>query len=406
MFMLWLKRFGLALLAVLVAIGVYIMIRPQPVPVDVARISRGVIEDIIDEDGETRVKDVYHISAPIAGKLERLTVEAGDRVARGERLARIRPADPPIRDLRTRRELAAATAAARAGVKLAEAEVAKALSARNFAAAELKRSRHLAKSNTIPARDLQQAEMNLDVKNAQLAEARANLDFRQRELDTARVRESLPVQFDPSALEDQCCVAIVSPIAGMVLKVLTESEQVVRAGTPLVDVGDLHNLEIKVDLLSADAVGLKPGMTARIENWGGEGALPARIRRIDPAGFTKVSALGIEEQRVNVLLDFTGPATAWRTLGHDFRVTVRIIREKKTRALLVPLGALFRRGDQWVVYAEKNGRAVLTPVTPGIFSASHAEVLDGLEENTPVIVYPNDRIRDGTPIVHRGDTRQ
>ena len=167
------------------------------------------------------------------------------------------------------------------------------------------------------------------------------------------------------------------------------------------DVGNLKELEIVVDLLSADAVGIAPGALARIEDWGGKGALNARLRRKDPAGFTKVSALGIEEQRVNAVFDITDPPERWQKLGHSFRVTVRIITSFKKDALRVPLGALFRKGDQWAVYKENNGNAVLTPVTLGKFSLTFAEVLGGLDEGTKIIVYPNDQIQDGTPVVER-----
>ncbi len=389
------------LIAAGLAGGALYMLKPQPVPVDIVTLSRGEIETTIDEEGQSRVKDIYRISAPIAGKLERLAAEAGDAVAKGERLARIRPVDPPIRDMRTRRELAAATKIAKAGVQLARAEVAKARSDRDFSIADLKRAERLAASKTISDRALQQARLAVEMKNAQMAEAEANLEFRQREQESAQARELLPTQISHLQMEDQCCVAVVAPIKGTVLKVLTESEQVVQAGTPLLDIGDLADQEIVVDILSSDAVKITPGTRARIEDWGGEGVLNARVRRNSPAGFTKVSALGIEEQRVKLVLDLTDPREKWRKLGHGYRVNVKIITSRTENAIRVPLGALFRQGNDWAVYVLKDGKAVQTLLQLGRFSPKFAEVTAGLDEGAKVVVYPNDRISDGVLIVDR-----
>ncbi len=398
----WIKRLVLGLVLAAIIAGGYQMTRPQPVSVDIVEIARGEIETTIDEEGMTRVKDVYRISAPISGKLERLKVQAGDGVIKGERIARLRPADPPIRDARTRREMRSATKTARAGVQLAKAEVAKAGLAHDFAKSDLKRAKRLAASKTISTRTLQQAELDVAVKNAQLAEANASLEFRRRELESAQTRELMPTQLTLSDVQDQCCVAVVTPVSGTVLKLLTESEQVVQAGTPLVDVGNLGELEIVVDLLSTDAVNIVAGTRARIEGWGGDSALNAEVRRKNPAGFTKVSALGIEEQRVNAVLDLTDPVARWRKLGHSFRVTVRLITSYNQDALRLPLGALFRQNEDWMVYAENEGKAVRTKVKLGKFSLTHAEVLEGLVEGDHVVVYPSDRVSDGTVVEVRG----
>jgi len=397
----WLKRIALVVLGVAVVSGAYTMIRPQPVSVDMVIITRGDIETTIDEEGETRVKDIYRVSAPIAGKLERLDVQIGTEVAKGQRFARIRPVDPPIRDIRTRRELSAATKAAQAYVDLAQAEIDKARSALKFSKAELKRALLLTQSRTISARALQQAELDVAVKTAQLAEAQASLEFRRRELESARARELQPIHLSRSQIEDQCCIAVVAPVSGTILKLLSESERVVPAGAPLIDMGNLRDLEIVVDLLSADAVAITPGSIARIEGWGGATPLNARVRRIDPAGFTKVSALGIEEQRVNVVLDFMDPPQRWLKLGHSFRIIVRLIKSHKKNVLRVPISALFRTADQWSVYVEDKGVAVLRPIELGNFSLTFAEVLSGLEEGAKVIVYPSDRIEKGVQVVER-----
>jgi len=397
----WLKRISIVMLVFVVLFAAYYMIKPRPVLVDMVVIARGDIETTIDEEGETRVKDIYRVSAPVAGKLERLDVRIGTRMAKGQRFARIRPVDPPIRDIRTRRELSAATKAAQAYVDLAQAEIDKARSALKFSKAELERALALTRSQTISARTLQQAELDVAVKTAQLAEAVASLEFRRREMESARARELQPIHISRTQVEDQCCVAVVAPVSGTILRLLSESERVVQAGTPLVEIGNLKNLEIVVDLLSADAVAITSGSLARIEGWGGAAPLNARVRRIDPAGFTKVSALGIEEQRVNVILDFTDPPQRWLKLGHSYRIIVRLITSYKKNVLSVPISALFRTANQWSVYAEDKGVAKLRPIELGTFSLTFAEVLSGLEEGVKVIVYPSDKIENNVPVVER-----
>lgn len=397
----WLKRIVLVIFALVIAGAAIVMIRPQPVPVDLGSIEAGPIETTINEDGTTRVKDVYRISAPISGKLERVAVDVGDEVAEGDHLARIRPVDPPIRDVRTRRELAAATRASEAAVDLARAAIAEARSALEFSKSELERAQRLARSSTISERTLQSAEFDVAMKTVHLTEAEANLVLRQSELDSAHAREAQPANLDTTEIEDSCCIAVVSPVNATVLTLHSVSEQVVQAGTPVLDVGHLRKLEVVVDLLSADAVSIAPGTLARIEAWGGGPALNARVRRIDPAGFTKVSALGIEEQRVNVILDIVDPPDSWARLGHAYRVIVHLITDSKDNVTLVPLSALFRTGGAWTVFVSENGRANLKAVELGLFSRTHVEVISGLQTGEQVVVYPSDRIEEGTAIVPR-----
>ncbi len=397
----WIKRLLLLAVGVAIVFAGSIMIKPKPVAVDMVSIKRGLIETIISEEGKTRVRDVYRISTPISGKLERLTVDEGDMLEKGQRIARIRATDAPIRDVRTRREMVAASKAARASVQLARAELSKVMAAQRFAVSELERAKRLSRSRTISKRAMQKAELELSLKNAQVEEAKANLELARRQYETATVRQSLPGNIPQTNLEDQCCVGVITPVSGTVLKLLKESEQVVHAGTLLVDVGDLRKQEIVVDLLSEDAVTIEPGTQARITGWGGKGVLAAKVRRIDPAAFTKVSALGIEEQRVNVVLDITDNPDRWKKLGHSFRVTVNIITSSHNDALRVPLGALFRKGDQWAVYKNVDGIARYTAIKLGTMSQEFAEVTDGLAEGAQVIIYPSDRIKDGVAVIKR-----
>lgn len=402
MLLLWTKRL-LALAAVGgVAVAAYFALQPRPVLVDVAPIDRGLIETTISEDGVTRIEDVFQISAPITGKLERLEFEVGDLVEKGQKLAAVRPVDPPMRDARTRRELAAAIKAARAGVTLGEAEVARAEAAVRFSTLDLARQQQLAKQRVISVRVLQQAELELDTKNAQLRQAKANLDFRKRELESAEARMLEPTEIMKSGgAANQCCVDIRAPVAGAVLKLFTESEQVVPAGTKLLEIGDRRKLEIVADLLSEDAVRVRAGDLVWIENWGGTKRLAAKVKRIDPSGFLKVSALGIEEQRVNTIIQITEPRKHWLRLGHDFRVYVRVVVWRGTDVLRVPLSALFRKGNAWLVFVAANGKASEQEIVVGHRSETHAEIKTGLEEGQSVILHPSDRVMHGTLVAER-----
>ncbi|MEM7635244.1 MAG: HlyD family efflux transporter periplasmic adaptor subunit, partial [Pseudomonadota bacterium] len=383
---------------ILIVLGVaglgYLFFAPQPVAVDLAAVDHGRLEVTVDEEGETQVREIYRISAPIAGKLERVDIEVGDRVLAGQRIARVRPVDPPIRDMRSRLEMSATTKAASAAVALAEAQVRQAGSDLKFARSDLSRAQTLADKGVISSRAREEAELNLSVKQAEVRKAEAGLELRRREFQSARMRELEPNQVQLQGAEDQCCIAITAPSSGVVLKVLTESEQVVQAGTTLLETGDPHDLEIIVDLLSSDAVGISPGTPARIEDWGGDGVLEAKVRRVDPAAFTKVSALGIEEQRVNVVLDFVSKPALWRDLGHAFKVTVRIITSDRDDVLRIPLGALFRRDQDWAVYIAHDSRAKLTPVKLGKFSLTHAEALAGAARGDQVVMFPSDKVSD------------
>ncbi|MEE4237053.1 MAG: HlyD family efflux transporter periplasmic adaptor subunit [Anderseniella sp.] len=383
------------------AAAAWYLFAAEPVAVDTAQANRGSIEVTVTAEGETRVREVYSISAPITGKLERLNLHVGDNVVKAQRVASLRPVDPPIRDVRSRLELAAATRASEAAVGVAEAQVRQANSALTFARAEFDRASELVKRKVISQAAMDQAELNIRVREAELKQAEAALELRRQELATARAREMEPLQLSASVSEDQCCMAVAAPVAGTVLRIVTESEQVVQAGAPILELGDTADLEIVVDLLSTDAVGVMPGMEARIEDWGGEGLLEAKVRRIDPAGFTKVSALGIEEQRVNAILDFTGPPERRASLGHAFKVLVRIVRSRAENALQVPIGALFRHDGNWAAYTVEDGAARLKELQLGRFSMTHAEVLGGLSDADTVIVHPGDQVADGVAVRRR-----
>ncbi len=396
----WMKYALTAVVLAVVAAGFVTVLTPKPVPVDVAQIDRGPIVVTVDEEGKTRIRDVYTVSAPITGRLLRLPVKVGDRVsAQTSPVASILPVSPSFLDQRTRSELNAASEASRASVGLAEAELARMQAEERFAKSSLDRADRLAKSATISQSAFEKAVLDYDTAKAAVRQAEANLELRRHEYESAKARLIEP---DAAPDNDQrsCCVVLYSPSDGVVLKLIQESEMVIQAGTPILEIGDTGNLEIVVDLLSNDAVRVASDAAARIENWGGP-PLNAKVSRIDPAGFTKVSALGIEEQRVTAVLQLTDPKQDWVSLGHDFRVFVRITEWAGDDALRVPLSALFRDGSDWAIFRIEDGTARQTKIMIGHRNSRHAEVLEGLNAGDRIILYPSDRIADGIAVTLR-----
>ncbi|PLU48531.1 HlyD family efflux transporter periplasmic adaptor subunit [Sinorhizobium medicae] len=386
-------------LIALLAAGIAYALRPQPIQVDLAVAEIGVLRVTLDEEGETRVRDVYTLHAPLRGQLQRISAEVGDDVKAGEtQLAQIEPALPAFLDVRIEAELQAAVEAARAAYNLAAAELNKAKADLTFAEGERARARQLIERRTISQRTLEDAERSYNVAQANLATAEAALKVREHELHQARSR-LLSRQEIRSLREDCECMPVTAPVSGVVLQVLRRSEGVVEAGTPLLDIGDPADLEIVVNFLSEDAVRITPGQRAIITGWGGED-LTAVVRRIEPFGQTEVSALGIEEQRVDIILDFADPPKRWRSLGHGYRVDVRVILFEG-KVLTLPLGALFRQGEEWAVFVAAEGRARLRPVAVGQRNSLEVEIREGLVPGEPVILYPSDRIKDEATIVER-----
>ena len=405
----WIKRAAWIVVLLLVVAGVVWFAWPRPIPVDLATVAPGPMEVTIDDEAKTRVRHIYTVSAPISGKVLRIsnpttahdiTLHVGDKVFANETVVAVMlPTSPSFLDIRSREELQAAVGAADAAVKFAEAEVRRIEAALEFSRQELERARSLAATKTIPAKALDAAELDLATNEAALASAKAQLDVRRSEYALANAR-----LIGPSADDERegaaCCIQIRAPAGGHVLRVLQESEAVVAAGTPLVEIGDPLDLEVVAELLSTDAVQVKPGARVRIDGWGGP-ALDGRVTRIEPEGFLKVSALGIEEQRVRTIIDFVDPPEAWSALGNDFRVIVHVSLWSSDSALLVPVAALFRQGEEWAVFASRDGRARTTLVTIGHRNQRMAEVVSGLATGDRVILHPSDRIEDGVAISER-----
>jgi HlyD family secretion protein len=394
------RRLALPLLALaIVAAGAWAL-WPRPVLVDLATIERGSLEVTVEDEGVTRIREVYTISAPTSGKMLRALRKVGDQVVAGQTVvAVIEPSDPAFMDIRTQRVNEAAVEAARAAVALGEAQLKQAEAQLEFARADLKRAADLAASQTISVRALDKAKLDVATAESSVASAAAALEVRRRELESARARLIQPGNVDTT--EIGCCVQIRAPVSGTVLRLVAESEQVVQAGAPLIEVGDPADLEIAVDFLSRDAVRIPPAALAKIESWGGETVLNAKVRRVEPTAFTKVSALGIEEQRVKTILDFTDPPAQRRRLGHGYRVIARVVVSRQDDIPLVPLGALFRTGERWAVFVVKDGRARLRQVEIAQRNQHFARIGDGLREGERVVLHPSDRVQDGTAVAVR-----
>jgi HlyD family secretion protein len=393
----WLKNGVYALLGVTVIGGFAFALREKPVLIDTAEIVEAPMKVSVLQEGKTRVRDVYTVSSPIAGHLARTVLEEGDPVkANATVIAAIHPLDPPLIDDRTLAELKAAVEGAEAAVTMAETQYESASVNLSLSERELKRSEDLARTSVISESTLLKARTDLKTKLAAVAEARAAIDLRKAELATARAKLMQPN--DSAAPGGRtCCVNVTAPVDGVVLAVFAKSEQPVAVGAKIAEIGDPAKLEIVVDLLSSDAVKLGPGTEARILDWGGE-PLNASVRRIDPAAFTKVSALGIEEQRVNAILDL---GTTDPRLGHGFRVYAELTVWQSPGALQIPIGALFRNGRDWSAFAVRDGRAEEMRLSIGHMNDETAEVLAGLSAGDVVILHPSDVIAEGTLVSQR-----
>jgi HlyD family secretion protein len=343
---------------------------------------------------------MYVVSAPVPGRMRRVDLEAGDTVVADRTvIARIEPSDPASLDVRSAAEARATVDAAAASRTHAAAQVRRAQAELEFAQSELARIRILARSHTVSENDLDSAERRAKTADAALGEARAEQQVRDSEYQVARARLMTPASRARTA--DCDCVTVYSPVSGDVLRVVTESEGVVQSGTPILEVGDPDKLEVVVDLLSSDAVQVQAGQRAVIEAWGGSAPLEGVVRRVEPFGFTKVSALGIEEQRVNVIIDIKEPRQQWQRLGHGYRVEPRIVLWEGRDVLKVPLSALFRQGQRWAVFVAVGGQAVLREVDIGHENGLEAEVTAGLEAGERIVLHPGDRVAPGARLEER-----
>jgi HlyD family secretion protein len=385
------KRIALAAFALLIVAAIVYGFLPAPVVVERAEARRGPIEVTVRDDGRTRIKERYIVSSPLAGQLQRIQLKPGHPVEAGQTVvAAIEPFVPELLDPRTVAVTEARVRAAEAARQQAEALLERAGANHQYAQTEVTRSRELFGVRAISASELDRAELAARTAEEELHSARQGVRIFEHELEQARAT-LLRTQPDAQAGER---FEVRSPISGKVLRVLQESAAVVASGTPLLELGDPQSLEIEIDVLSSDAVNISAGAKVWLEYWGGPRALEARVRLIEPSGFTKISALGVEEQRVWVIADFTAPREQWETLGDAYRVEARIVTWESDDVLKVPAGALFRAGAEWAVFVVADGRARLRSVRIGRRGEHEIEVVEGISEGESVIVHPSDRVAD------------
>ena len=386
-----LRTFILLALAALVILALALGFRTPPVLVDSAEVKRGAFRVTVEEEGRTRVADRYEVSAPVAGQLARVLLEPGDTVAAGDPLFMIHPLHTPPLDARSRAQAEAVLAGAEVAVQLALSQLEAEQSRLDLAEAELQRAQPLFEQSLIGADQFDRTEAEARRARAALRSARFSVDIARYERDNARAvlradgLGSAPIQVN-------------SPVAGQVLRRLRQSEGAVQAGEPVLALGNLDSLEVEVDVLSADAVRLHPGMAVELERWGGDETLEGRVRRIEPAGFTRVSALGVEEQRVWVIVDFSSPREQWQGLGDGYRIEARFILWQGDEVMQIPASALFRHGDAWACYVIDNDQARLREVQAGRRSGLMREVVAGLQPGERVILHPGGDITEGSRI--------
>lgn len=394
------NRILLGIAALVVAALVAWALQPRPVAIESADVRRGPFEQTVSDDGKTRVRDRYVVSAPLAGRIERIDLEPGDPVRQGQIVAMLTPTAPAFLDERTVRELSARIGAAEAQLARARAETLKVQAQRDQARADVERQARLSKEGFVSATALEQSQLNLRtmeraVDAARFAEDAAGHDLEQSRAALSRYRSGTPTAGWP----------VTSPVTGSVLRLVQKSEGAVALGAPLLEVADPRSLEIVVDVLSQEAVTIRPGMPARVDLGSGVAPLAARVRLVEPAAFTKVSALGVEEQRVNVILDFAEPLDKVQTIGDGFRVDAHIVVFAEKETTKVPVGALFREGDGWSVFVIDGGRARKRTVEVPRRNGAEAMVASGLQAGERVVVYPSDALKDGARIEGKKATR-
>lgn len=379
---------------------------PRAILVDIGSVQRGAMQLSIDEEAKTRVRDTYVVSAPITGRILRVDVEAGDEVIGGKTVVvNMLPVNSTILDTRSRETARSVISRAKASLRMAKAELNRAMTNKELADKELARSRKLHKEGTLSLAGLERIEQNWNSANAALASAKAAVSLNEADVATAQAQlisfSESPTPGAPQT-KGEARVEILAPVSGKVLRVMQRSETTLSAGSPILEIGDTSkDLEIIAELLSRDAVKVEPGMPVIVEKWGGATALHGVVVRVEPWGFTKFSALGVEEQRVNVIIRFNDPISQRINLGHGFRVELRIVVWQADDAIWLPASAMFRTQHNWAVFTVENGRARQKLLSVGHNNGLQAEVLDGLDVGEHVILYPGPSVQNGSRVTRR-----
>ncbi|MDD3179316.1 MAG: HlyD family efflux transporter periplasmic adaptor subunit [Opitutaceae bacterium] len=392
----WQRRFpwiGGAVLAALIVVGLW----PKPVPVEVATAARGRLRVTVDDQGQTRVKNRYIVSTPVAGQLRRIDLKAGAPVVAGQTvLAELETSGADLLDARGQAQADARVSAAESARDMAAARREAARAGAALAKTEFDRMSQLLRQQAISQQEFDVAAMR--ERTAAEDGRAAEFALQVAEFELAQARALLLRGINPSAASAEKPIVILSPVNGRILRVFQESARIAPGGFPLMEVGDATDLEVRIELLSRDGTRVQPGARVFLEQWGGAHPLEARVRLVEPSAFTKISALGVEEQRVYVIADFTDPVEMRPTLGDNYRVEARVVVWEGADVLKVPAGALFQRGVTWLTYVLNGGTARLRPVKAGHTNGLETEILDGLNEADRVIVYPGDQVADGVRV--------
>lgn len=392
----WRRRGLIGLIVVAMVVGLYFGFRPRPVLVDMGTVSRGPMRVSLEQEGRTRVIDRYVVSAPVAGYARRIGLDVGAAVLPGMPLVALEPARAEVLDARSRAAAEARVAAATSAVGAADQRLRAARAGAALAGAALRRAEALRAAGHVSVAAVDEARAASDQAAAEQRSAEFGVATAGHELEAARTALGYAAAGGRGAP-----VLVKSPVAGQVLRIPRKSEGPVAAGQALVEVGDPRGLEVEVDVLSADAVRLGPGTRVLFERWGGEGLLEGVVRVVEPSGFTKVSALGVEEQRVWVIVAFSSPPAQWQRLGDAYRVEARFVLWEAADVLQIPAGSLFRDGGEWAAFVIEDGRAVKRRVKIGQRNGTVAELLDGAKEGEQVIAHPDDRLREGVRVQTR-----
>ena len=372
---------------------------PKTREVDLAAVKRGPLQIVIEEEGRTRLKDRFTISAPAAGYLRRVALKVGDTVTQGQVVAVLEPMRSPSLDPRSRATAQAAVAAAEAALQAAIQREKAAASDVAYLKQRRERFKTLYEKGAVSRDQRDQIVAETEKAEALMLSSAAAVQVAKAQLEEAKAAlRNFPSEKTDGGKE---MMTVPSPVSGSVFRVYHESEGAVNVGEPIMDIGNVADLEIRVELLSSDAVRIKEGTKVLLKHWGGEETLIGAVRRVEPAGFTKVSSLGVEEQRTLVIADITSPRRLWQKLGDGYRLEAHFVVWEGDNVLQIPASALFRSGSDWAVFVDEKGRARKRIVEVGQRSGLAAQVLSGLKENEQVIAYPDDSIADGTRIKPR-----
>ncbi|MFP5381747.1 MAG: efflux RND transporter periplasmic adaptor subunit [Gammaproteobacteria bacterium] len=386
-------RIGILVTAAVVAAGLAYGFMPRALPVDVAEVTRAPLIVTVEEEGKTRVRERYLVSAPVAGFMRRIDLKAGDAVTAGQVVAAIDPARSVALDPRSRAQARAQASAAQAALAQAQENARAAAAAAQLAQQERVRAESLRQSNFISVQALDAARTAETRARAVEAAAQHAVRVARFDLETARAALASASQLQNGGAASR--VEVRAPVAADVLKLLHESEGAVAAGQPLMEIGDPASLEVEVEVLSTHAVKIAPGSRVILDRWGGAAPVEGIVRVVEPSGFTKVSALGVEEQRVRVIVDFTSPRDAWARLGDGYRVEARFVLWEDAEVLQLPTSALFRQGEGWAAFVIDGQRARLTPVTVGQRAGLATQVMSGVAAGDRVVSHPDEAIKDG-----------